>query len=97
MNSTASKALARIRKPIPFGKTALVLLGVAGYWLLYWSALEASPLGRDLDFDGDGNISLLEALDGAELHSIKVVVDGHVCTEYFAPKTGSTWRVKWPK
>ncbi len=85
------------RRSIPYGKTAVIIAAVAGYWLLYWSALSNSPLGRDIDFDADGNLSLMEALDANSLHTIKVSVDGRECTEYVAPKDAQTWRVLCPK
>ena len=86
-----------LRRPIPFGKTAIILVAVAGYWLLYWSALAGSPLGRDIDFDGDGNVSLMEALDAGALHTVMVAVEGKQCTEYLAPKDARTWRVICPE
>jgi hypothetical protein len=86
-----------LRRPIKYGKTACVVIAVAGYWLLYWSSLAASPLGRDIDFDGDGNISLMEALDADALQTIVVTQRGQRCTEYLAPKDGRTWRIVCPK
>jgi hypothetical protein len=84
-------------RPIPYGKTTLVISVFAAYWLLYWAAITASPLGRDIDFNGDGNISLMEALDAGELHTISVSVNGQQCTEYVTPKDARTWRVLCPK
>ena len=91
------RVLSLIRRPIPFGKTALAIAVVAAYWLLYWGALAASPMGRDIDFNGDGNISLTEALDAEALHTISVSVNGQQCIEYLAPKDARTWRVICPK
>jgi hypothetical protein len=92
-----ARALKLLKGPIPYGKTALLVLAVAGYWLLYWSALSSSPLGHDIDFDGDGNISLMEALDADALQTIAVAVNGRQCTEYVAPKDARTWRILCPK
>jgi hypothetical protein len=63
------------------------------YWAAYWVAISVSPLGYDIDFNNDGNVSLLEALDGASIRSMKVVVDGRQCVDYFEPKTGGQWRM----
>jgi hypothetical protein len=41
----------------------------------------------------DGNISLLEAIDGATIRSKSVVVNGRRCIDYFEPKTGGQWRL----
>lgn len=82
---------------VPYGKLAIVALSVAAYWLLYWSALSNSPLGKDIDFNGDGNISLMEALDAEAMKTLKAKVNGQDCIDYVEPKTGSTWRIVCPK
>ena len=81
------------------GRVALLLVigAIAIYWVAFWLALARSPLGSDIDFNGDGNISLLEALDGMRLPSREVVVDGRRCVDYFEPKTGSQWRLMCEK
>lgn len=81
---------------VPYGKALLVCLCIACYWLLYWLALSKSPLGRDIDFDGDGNISLMEALDAEAMKTLRVRVNGQDCIDYVEPKTGSTWKVVCP-
>jgi hypothetical protein len=70
----------------------LVILVITVYWALYWAALAISPIGDDIDFDGDGYISLMEALDGAELQTRAAVVQGKHCVEYITPRDGRTWR-----
>ena len=86
------------RAPTYHRKFSLAAVGiVAGvvllYWVVYWIAIAVSPLGRDIDFNADGNISLLEAIDGATIRSKSVVVDGRRCIDYLEPKTGSQWRL----
>jgi hypothetical protein len=86
------------RSPTYHRKFALVTLGTCAgvvvlYWVIYWAAIAVSPLGKDVDFNGDGNVSLIEALDGATIRSKKVVIDGRHCVDYFEPKTGGQWRV----
>jgi hypothetical protein len=63
------------------------------YWVVYWIAITVSPLSKDIDFNADGNISLLEAIEGATIRSQSVVVDGRRCIDYFEPKTGGQWRL----
>jgi hypothetical protein len=43
---------------------------------IYTQSIAMSPLGKDIDFNGDGEISFLEALDGSELKSSVKNVSG---------------------
>ena len=92
MSDTSAKVEHRMPGFVWMG-LILVLAAVSLYWAAYWIALAASPLGYDVDFNNDGNVSLLEAFDGATIHSKKVVIDGRSCVDYFEPKTGSQWRL----
>ncbi|WP_348943761.1 hypothetical protein ABHF33_09625 [Chitinibacter sp. FCG-7] len=70
----------------------LVFAGVIAQ-RIYTRAIEVSPLGRDIDFNGDSQISFFEAIDGAEIKYSNIIVNGKKCKDYSEPKTGSTWRV----
>jgi hypothetical protein len=92
---TDHAASANARAPSALRISLIVFAGaVALYWAVYWIALAASPLGRDVDFDDDGNVSLVEALDGATIRSQQIVIEGKQCVDYSAPKTGTRWRLE---
>ena len=80
----------------------LAVLGLVGagvpallYGLLFGYLLWSAPLAySELDFNGDGKVSLLELESARDLEQRPIAVGGQACVEIFARKDARTLSVR---
>ena len=64
------------------------------YWFLYLDLVSRSPLDNsEIDRDGDGHISFMEADYAGNFETREIVKDGKICLEYRAIKDWKTLKV----